>query len=361
MSWRIDGSGSYSITYNVPYWLKKIAIRYSRGMNISPKARGRLAMMECYYTLRDVTATCRMFQISRKNFYKWLHRYEQSDRQATSLEDVSKAPITRRKTTLTLDKELRIKHLREKYKCYGKKKLQKVYRRKYRESVSTHHIQYVIEKYNLYPDPVKAAKIRCKKKHWGGKKVRVHNINPKNYLKEGRPFFVSMDTIVLYLPYGVKRYIFTAIECTTKIAYARVYTTRSSKNASDFLQKVYALLDGQISLILSDNGSEFLGDFDALCEKLKITHVFTRNNTPKDNAVDERFNRTVQEEFMQLDEYFEPSLVNTNLTETNDILTSWLEHYNFERPHQSLDYLSPIEYYHYKFIVSPIYPAITLT
>ena len=83
----------------------------------------------------------------------------------------------------------------------------------------------------------------------------------------------------------------------------------------------------------------------------------------KDNAIDERFNRTVIEEFMETDEYFEPYLTETSLTKANERLTEWLVFYNFKRPHQTLDYMSPFEYYHYKFIgkqgVLPMYPTLT--
>lgn len=66
----------------------------------------------------------------------------------------------------------------------------------------------------------------------------------------------------------------------------------------------------------------------------------------------------LKEEFMEVDEYFEPYLTETNLIRANERLTEWLVFYNFKRPHQTLDYRSPFEYYHYKFFkkqkLSPI-------
>jgi transposase InsO family protein len=48
------------------------------------------------------------------------------------------------------------------------------------------------------------------------------------------------------------------------------------------------------------------------------------------------------------------------IKEANQDLTEWLIEYNFNRPHQSLDYLTPIEYAnkHY-FKVLPMTPAST--
>jgi transposase InsO family protein len=332
--------------------------------NISEKARQRLSMIEWYYQVRDVAITCRMFKVSRKTFYKWLHRYEGAGKQLSSLEDSSKAPHTRRSTTLSFVQEMRIKKLRSQYIRLGKKKLQVLYRKRYDEYISCNHIQQVIEKYNLYYDPVVAKRIRTKKKHWGAKKLRIHQVNPQDYLTDEKPFFFATDTIVLYLPGGMKRYIVTAIEWEKKIAYARVYKNKSSLSAFDFLLRLNMLVDGKIALVLSDNGSEFAKYFEVACRQLKITHIYTRVKTPKDNSVDERFNRTIQEEFMAVDEYFEPSLANDDLTEANQHLAQWLVFYNFQRPHQTLKYLSPIEWYNTNYQlpeVSPMYPAITCT
>ena len=209
-----------------------------------------------------------------------------------------------------------------------------------------------------------AKRIRSKKtKGKGAKKLKISEVNPKSYLTKDKPFFFCCDSIVLYLPYGIKRYILTAIEYEKKIAYARVYKSKSSLSAFDFLLRLTALVDGKIAAILSDNGSEFLKYFDEACRKLKIIHIFTRVKTPKDNAIDERFNRTIQEEFMEVDEYFEPFLARDSLIEANQRLTEWLMFYNFERPHQTLKYKTPIEWYNcYKLKeVLPMYPTLTFT
>ena len=357
----LNSSGSYSITYNLPYWFLKFNRNHYMG-DISKKAKHRLTMIEWYYQVQDVAVTCRLFKISRKTFYKWLNRFENNSKNLSSLEDESKTPHTKRSIVLSYEQEMNIKHLREDKIRLGKKKLQILYRNQYQQYVSQNHIQYVINKYNLYYDPIKAKKIRTKKKHWGGKKIRINRINPYDYLTLDKPFFFAVDTIVLYLSGGVKRYIITAIEQNQKLAYARVYKNKSSLSAFDFLMRLNILVDGKISLILSDNGSEFARYFEAACKQLNITHIYTRIKTPKDNPVDERFNRTIQEEFMEVDYYFEPSLTNDDMTEANSYLTKWLIFYNFERPHQTLKYHSPIEWYNnYKLKVSPMYPTLTRT
>jgi hypothetical protein len=135
-------------------------------------------------------------------------RYESSGKRLFSLEDNPKIPKNKRKTILDFNTELEIKHLREKYIKLGKVKLKKLFEKEYGKYISQHHISFVIQKYNLYFDPQKAKKIRSKKeKGKGGKKIRINEVNPKDYLKKDKPFFFCLDSIILYLPYGIKRYI----------------------------------------------------------------------------------------------------------------------------------------------------------
>lgn len=357
----LSDSGTYSLTYTLPYWFLKFNQNHPME-NISEVAKKRLAMIEWYYQVRDISVTCRLFKTSRKTFYKWLNRFESSGKKIVSLEDESKAPHTTRSSTLSYADELQIKKLREKHIRLGKTKLQILYKKYHHQYMSQNHIQYVIDKYQLYFDPISAGNLRTKKSRPGIKKLRINQVDPADYLTPEKPFFFATDTIVLYLPYGIKRYIVTAIEWEKKLAYARVYKNKSSLSVFDFLMRLHMLVDGKIALVLSDNGSEFAKYFDEACKRLHITHLYTRVKTPKDNSVDERFNRTVQEEFMAVDEYFEPALVENDLTEANTHLTNWLIFYNFERPHQTLKYLSPVECYNtYKFEVLPMYPSITNT
>ena len=107
---------------------------------------------------------------------------------------------------------------------------------------------------------------------------------------------IAFDGLTLYRN-GIKRYVFTALDIYSKIAFARMYKSKSSKNATDFLKRMHYLLDGKIENIQTDNGSEFARYFREAIEKLNISHYFSRPKTPQDNPFDERFNRTLKEEY----------------------------------------------------------------
>jgi len=309
---------------------------------LSFQAKTRLAFLEFHKEIRDVSVVCRAFKISRETFYKWRKRYNPSD--LSSLEDKPKTPKTKRTDILSFTKQQELKKYREKYIKQSKIKLAKMWQEEYKENVSSWQFQKVIEKYELYFDKIKTRKIKMKKdKNRGAKKIRINTINPSDCVSKDKPFFFCCDSIVLYLPWG-KRYILTAVDYFNRFGYARGYTNKSSLSAFDFLLRLNIVVDGKIAAILSDNGSEFAKYFEAACKKLNIAHFFTRIRTPEDNSKNERFNRTIQEEFVEVSEYFEPLLSETDLSAANRILTEWLIFYNFKRPHQALAYQTPMEY-----------------
>lgn len=141
----------------------------------------------------------------------------------------------------------------------------------------------------------------------------------------------------------------------TKIAFARVYKTNSSNFSKDFLLRLVYLVDGKVNYIHSDNGAEFEGSFSEACEDLNLSQIYSRPHTPKDNPALERFNWTIQDEWLSMSEIGLDSI-----DDANRDLTSWLIEYNNLRPHETLDQLTPLEYAqeHY-FKVSPMWSAST--
>lgn len=312
---------------------------------LSPEARKRLRWMDYCATCKNVSKTCRYFGISRKTFHYWKKRY--NPWHLESLEEKSRRPKNTRRWMVSGTQELRIVGLRKAHIRYGKEKLKHIYEDQYHESISSWKIQRVIEKHDLYYHPARTAKLRLRRKRNQSKK-RITEL--KREKRTG--FLVACDSMVIYWN-SVKRYILTGIDVYSKIAFARMYTSKHSRHAADFLNRMHYLLEGKIENIQTDNGSEFAKHFRDAIGALHLEHYFSRPHTPTDNPVDERFNRTLKEEFIQMG----------NLTYDVDVfnqrLTEWLIEYNFKRPHQSLDYMPPINF-HYKYHkVLPMYPAST--
>jgi len=162
-------------------------------------------------------------------------------------------------------------------------------------------------------------------------------------VKEGRPcFFFHVDTIVIYWN-ELKRYILTAVDHATKIGYARMYKNISSRSAAEFPYRLRYLVNQPIENFQTDNGSEFALEFERATAKLGIHRYCSSVKTPKNNLDIERFNETLEYAWLY---NFTLSL---GPQELNPRLTEWLIEYNFNRPHQSLAYLTPVEYIEHEF------------
>lgn len=165
---------------------------------------------------------------------------------------------------------------------------------------------------------------------------------------------MALDTIVIHRN-GTKRYIFTAIDTVSKIAFAHMYTTKSSRNASDFIRRVAYLLDYELWNALNDNSSEFHKEFIAAVRELALEQYWSRVKTPTDNPVNERFNRTLKEEFIQLGNY------TSDTTVFNRRLIEWLIEYSSVRSYQALGYETPWVYYENANKLLPRYSSRTKT
>jgi transposase InsO family protein len=320
--------------------LDKWSVLRDTAKSYDSKVQIRLEWMIFYEEISGQNAlnTSSHFGISPKTFHKWHKRFIKSKMNVEYLKDQSKSPLNKRKPVINTLEESRIFNLRRKHMRYGRKKLQKLYITEYKETISLWKIERVIRKHRLYPDKVKHQKIVLKRTR-GRKtsKTRIQNyLGTISEIKVGSLWHV--DSIILHY-IGFKRTIITAIDEVSRIGYARVYSTQSSKNAEDFLHRLNYLTEGTLSVMHSDNGSEFEGLFKRGCQTKGIKQIYSRKRTPKDNAKNERFNRTIQEEWLE-----DADIDIEDINKANKSLTEWLIEYNTKRPHESLNYDTPVEY-----------------
>ncbi len=89
----------------------------------------------------------------------------------------------------------------------------------------------------------------------------------------------------------------------------------------------------------SDNGCHYGAKiFREEIGRLGINHTRTMVNTPKGNAVIERFFRSLKQECVWQNSF-------KTFTEAKDAVDKWVSFYNQERPHQSLNYATPAAFY----------------
>ena len=161
----------------------------------------------------------------------------------------------------------------------------------------------------------------------------------KDYQPRQPGDLVQMDTVSIFTV-GLKRYIFTALDVSTRFAFAYAYTSNSSANGYDFLGKFLQVAPFATRRIQTDNGSEFAKHFDDACQAKGLTHFFNYPKHPESNGCLERFNRTIQEQFVNSHEDYLDELMTFNPK-----LMEYLIWYNTEKPHRSIGKIPPMRYY----------------
>jgi len=134
-------------------------------------------------------------------------------------------------------------------------------------------------------------------------------------------------------------YLHVAIDDHSRIAFAQILPSFTAEAAVAFLRSslaYYATLGIPIRRLLTDNGHCYRSHaFRAAVLQLQLRHHFTRPYTPRTNGKAERLIQTALREWVYACTYL-------NSQERNAQLPRWLHHYNWHRPHGSLNRASPI-------------------
>ena len=150
---------------------------------------------------------------------------------------------------------------------------------------------------------------------------------------------VQLDCVTKFIG-GLRRYVISAIDYNSEFAFSMGYSSLSSAKAKDFLDKFMQVAPFALKRVQTDNGSEFYKLFHESCEALGLKHYWNYPRSPRMNAKIERYNRTVQEEFIDyhLDD------IAYDLSGFNYQLMDWLLWYNTKRPHWTLKLKSPLKF-----------------
>lgn len=190
-------------------------------------------------------------------------------------------------------------------------------------------------------DPCKMRIFPMTVSHFGKMKprnMRKKDRKPKGFEATHPGHCVAFDTVERIM-HGCRRYVITMTDIYSRFSLAFCTTSHGSRVAMIFFQSIQAFFPYKIEYVLTDNGSEFMKRFDEELRKLCLTHWHTYPRTPKMNAHDERFNRSIQEEFVD----FHAHLLLDPIA-FNDKLVEYLIWFNTERPHWALGLKSPIQF-----------------
>ena len=315
-----------------------------RKFSQSEIAQQRMKIIKLYEQYGE-KATIEAFEADRKVISRWKLRMKKNGGRLESLVPYSTKPKHFRTIKYSVKVVDFIRKQRDDHPRLGKEKLKPLLDEHCKlegiKTVSESAIGNIIKSHNLFHQ--KAGRYyhnpngkwaRNEAKRTGkAKKLRVkHSPKPEEF------GYILSDTVIR-LDNGVRDYYISAIDAKLKFALTLNYKRLSSRNMKDFYQRFKTVYPGTVKTWQTDNGSENLGEFDDALKADSIPHYFSYPHCPKIQTYIERYNRTIQEEFIDnnLDILDDKILLNQKLAD-------YLIWYNTIRPHKSLDLKSPLQY-----------------
>jgi hypothetical protein len=190
------------------------------------------------------------------------------------------------------------------------------------------------------------------------------NRKPKDYKPTQVGELIQLDAVTVQTTIpdketGILRkkniYFICGIDLVSRIAFCHQYEHLNSTATTDFIKRFECELTQltkqqtnnenhqiKIKKVQTDNGQENHKHFITHLDKQGIEHFWNYPRSPKMNAFVEKFNHTIQAECIEWNLHYLRHNQQTQFTRT---LTNFLHFYNHQRPHTSLQYLSPVQYF----------------
>lgn len=260
---------------------------------------------------KSVKEACKIFDISRKTYYKW--RARDYGKRGNTYANCKYQPNTK------LVWEVR-KFIEEQKLItnYGPLKMKMLVKRELNIDISTTIIYRYYQRKKLIRRPQK------KLPWYEPMKCALTVKNPG----EG----AQMDIKYVY-ENNIRMYQFSIFDSYTKMYYFSVFPTKESRNAITAFKLAERYFKFRITSVQTDNGSEFRGDFHKWLDKHNIRHYFIPKKSPWWNSNVERAHRTIDDEYYQ------------NPYRVWKTAYEWLDYYNNTRLHLTLNGLTPREKY----------------
>lgn len=320
-------------------WLMKF-LNHVTAFDKSEIAQLRLEVIN-FHSRFGLAPTLSAYKVSKATLYRWRKGFRDNQKRLTSLIPQSTRPKRLRQRLVYPKIVAFIKDTRMNYGNLGKDKLKPLVdefcQKERLDYVSASTIGRVITDHHCFYQ--KTGRVYHNPSHHKGKsRSELKRLRQKHAPRPTSLGHIEMDSLVKFID-GLKVYLITAIDVKLKFAFALPYTSLNSRNSLDCFKKLQLVYPFAIKSVQTDNGLEFLAEFDAYLKKTGIVHKFTYPRCPRINGVVERFNRTLRENFLNQNIHLihKPKLF-------HDKLVDFLLFFNTKRPHQALGQRSPMGY-----------------
>ena len=298
-----------------------------------------------FWEKHGLEATMDAFPVKRSSLFLWKQTFKNNGGKLISLNDKKRIPKTTRKREWPFEIRQKIKQIRYNpiHPNLGPDKIHPLLKTFCNEqNLKCPEIRTITR--IIADDPEKMRIFPQKISHFG----RIKKANRKKVLRKPKGIkpeypghLVALDTIEKFIN-GTRRYVITFEDIYSRFAFAWATQSHASKAAEEFFELCLKVFPYSFNFmcVLTDNGSEFKKHFSERLKELHLTHFHTYPKTPKMNAHVERFNRTIQDDWIDwhLSELIEPDVFNRNLMD-------YLIFYNTERVHHAFqNKLSPVQF-----------------
>jgi transposase len=299
---------------------KHVEENHSNLSNKSFIIHPRLAWMLYYQEVHMVKKVCERFGISRKTFYKWWNRYDNSGKDTKSLFDISKKPHHSPLATPQHIIQVIIKAKLE--TGYGQRKLKKYIKNKYDISLSEHTIWKITKQYSndngVLLDP---------------------NVILDSDCEAGNIIQMSVKKIHAYAkpqPYVM----YTAIDQATHLRISKIYEEPLLENTIDFIKFIKDKFPFLIKMLYTPMEQIFEINTSQLCptSSLNINQIEQRYFT--NHQLETSLVASVH---AQDDQHFFKESVFTSIDDANRKLKRYLNNLNNHRQMSTLNGLTPLQ------------------
>lgn len=322
--------------------------------HLSSEAKKRLGwiyQIEFEYG-RNISKASKKIGVSRPWLSQVFGLWKNSHGNPRSLEPESRAPInTDNRKRVEQKIQDKILEIREKYPTWGKDKIVGCLKNQHQLTVGSSTVNRYLHQNNLIniklSEKNKAAWHRSQEKP---KKTKFRMRPPKE-IKDYKPGALIEKDMKLILKPGqfintdkirVKEnfhHQHTFIDSFTRIRVLGLTKNSDSQSATAVMTESIKRMPFAIACVNNDNGGENQKDFENNLEKNNIVQFFSRTGTPTDNPRVERSHLTDDLEF-----YNQGNTYN-NFEKQKETCFEWERVYNYERPHQALGQLTPMQFY----------------